>query len=198
DQPVGVEDELLGDAAVEVLVALRSFVERDHRGVDGLGDVGLVVEDHLHQPAVVAHHRTLPGGEALGLGPARPMRIDNDPSLAASSAAPGSPVTYRPGMPSLPAARVTSMIELSTVAGASWPESEPWPRASKPTASTAASTSGTPRICSIWSFGSPVDTSTVSQPMARALASRSSFRSPTMTTAAPSSCADTAAARPTG
>jgi hypothetical protein len=37
------------------------------------------------------------------------------------------------------------MIEFSTVAGASWSESDPWPRASKPTASTAASTSGTPR-----------------------------------------------------
>ena len=32
--------------------------------------------------------------------------------------APGSPVTYSPGMPSFPAALVMSMIKLSTVAGA--------------------------------------------------------------------------------
>ena len=42
----------------------------------------------------------------------------------------------------MPAARVMSMIELSTVAGASSLEPSPWPRASKPTASTAESTSG--------------------------------------------------------
>lgn len=40
--------------------------------------------------------------------------------------------------------------------------------------SMPASTSGTPRICSIWSFGSPLETSTVSQPNDRACASRSS------------------------
>ena len=41
------------------------------------------------------------------------------PILAFSSIPPGSPVTYRPGMPSAPPARVTSMIVLRTVAGAS-------------------------------------------------------------------------------
>src|SRR5664280_1530908 len=66
------------------------------------------------------------------------------------------------------------------------------------TASTPQSTSGTPRICSLWSRGSPCETSTVSQPCLRAWASRSLLRSPTMTTDAPSSCADTAAAIPTG
>src|SRR4029453_9512578 len=69
-----------------------------------------------------------------------PIRIDSDPTLAGSSTAPGSPVTYSPGMPSFPAARVMSMMVLSTVAGASpWEPSWPWPRASKPTQSTAAS-----------------------------------------------------------
>ena len=57
----------------------------------------------------------------------------------------------------------------------------PCPRASKPTASIPASTSRTPRSCSIWSAGSPLATLTVSQPKDRAWASRSSFRSPTMT-----------------
>ena len=43
----------------------------------------------------------------------------SDPTLAGSSTAPGSPVTYSPGIPSFPAALVMSMIEFSTVAGAS-------------------------------------------------------------------------------
>ena len=50
----------------------------------------------------------------------------------------------------MPPARVTVITELSTVAGASWPA---WPcaEASNPTASTAQSTSGTPRIAAICS-----------------------------------------------
>jgi hypothetical protein len=127
-----------------------------------------------------------------------PRLIDRDPFFAASSTAPGSPVTYRPGMPSAPPAAVMSIRELSTVAGASWEASLPCPRASKPTASTPQSTSGTPRICSICSAGEPFETSTVSQPKLRAWASRCSFMSPTITTAAPSRCAEAAAARPTG
>jgi len=54
---VRVQDELLGRALIEVLVSLRGFVERDHGGVDRLGDLRLVVEDHLHQAVVVLHHR---------------------------------------------------------------------------------------------------------------------------------------------
>ena len=52
-------------------------------------------------------------------------------------------------MPSLPPARVTSMIEFSTVAGASCSESRAVAAGLEADASTAASTSGTPRICSI-------------------------------------------------
>jgi glycerol kinase len=70
DQPVRVEDELLGHARVEVLVAVRRLVERDDGRVDGLGDVGAVVQDHLHQPAVVAHHGALAGREGVRLRPA--------------------------------------------------------------------------------------------------------------------------------
>src|SRR5581483_1858326 len=43
DQAMRVQDELLGRALVEVLVALRSLVEGDHGGVDRLGDLGPVV-----------------------------------------------------------------------------------------------------------------------------------------------------------
>src|ERR1700753_1029003 len=52
---------------------------------------------------------------------AQPVPSDNDsePTLAASSMPPGSPVTYRPGMPTAPPAAVTSISEFSTVAGAS-------------------------------------------------------------------------------
>src|SRR6266516_3044749 len=75
----------------------------------------------------------------------------------------------------------------------------PWPRASNPTQSTAASTSGVPRICSICSpRSSCCDRSMVSQPKLRACARRSPFRSPTITTAAPSSQHEVAQARPTG
>ena len=127
----------------------------------------------------------------------RPRRTFRVPVLASASAAPGSPVTYRPGMPSAPPARVTDMIEFSTAAGASPPP--PWALASKPTASTAQSTSLTPSTSAIWS--SRVASwlmSTVSQPKERACPRRSALRSPTMTTAAPSSCAEYAAASPTG
>src|SRR5688572_4478892 len=70
DQAVRVEHELLGRALVEVLVAVRRLVQRDHRGVDRLRDLRTVVEDHLHEAVVVLHHRTLAGGEAVGLRPA--------------------------------------------------------------------------------------------------------------------------------
>src|SRR6476660_2714416 len=69
DQPVRIEHELLGRALVEVLVALRGVVQGDDGGFDGLGDLHLVVEDRLHQTAVVLHHRALAGGEAVRLGP---------------------------------------------------------------------------------------------------------------------------------
>jgi hypothetical protein len=119
----------------------------------------------------------------------RPIRIDSEPILAGSSTAPGSPVTYKPGMPSFPAGRVMSMIELSAVAGASACEpSAPWPLASKPTQSTAASTSPEPpsSCCSAPRRSSVCDRSTVSQPKLRAWAKRCVFMSPTITTAAPS------------
>src|SRR4029453_1420308 len=44
--------------------------ERDHGGVDGFGDLDLVVEDALHEGAVVLHDGALARGEAVTLGPA--------------------------------------------------------------------------------------------------------------------------------
>src|SRR5215208_5966252 len=65
---VWVEHELLGRTLVEVLVALRSLVERDDRGVDGPGDLGSVVEDRHHQLPVVLHNRALAGVRRVALG----------------------------------------------------------------------------------------------------------------------------------
>src|SRR5215213_9811384 len=67
---VWVEHKLLGRTLVEVLVALRSLIERDDRGVDGPGDLGPVVEDRHHQLPVVLHNRALAGVERVALGPA--------------------------------------------------------------------------------------------------------------------------------
>ena len=130
----------------------------------------------------------------------RPRRTDRLPCLAAASVAPGSSVTYRPGMPILPATRVTSISEFSTVAGASSCEPLcPWPRASKPTQSMAQSTSGSPRMAAICSPSEvSSDKSTVSKPTARACCRRAGLTSPTIVTAAPSKRAEAAAAMPTG
>src|SRR3954463_16394203 len=70
DQTVRVQDELLARTLVEILVAGWRLVERDDGGVDRLGDLDLVVEDRLHETAVVLHHRRLPGGEGVRLRPA--------------------------------------------------------------------------------------------------------------------------------
>src|SRR5690606_24158379 len=43
---------------------------RDRGGVDGVGDLHAVVEDRLHELAVVRHHRALAGREAQRLRPA--------------------------------------------------------------------------------------------------------------------------------
>ena len=102
-------------------------------------------------------------------------------------------------MPMAPPARVIVISALRTVAGASSVCWVPCPRASKPTASIDASTSGTPRICSMSSSSlSLFVKSTGSNPTDFACARRSGFMSPISTTAAPRICADAAAARPTG
>ena len=62
-----VEDELLGRALVEGRVSLRGVLERDGRGLHVLRDAHLVVEDRLHEPAVVLHDGALPGHERVGL-----------------------------------------------------------------------------------------------------------------------------------
>src|SRR5256712_6952045 len=74
-----VEDELLGGSLVEVHVALRGLLQSNDCGVDRLGDLHLVVQDRIHQLAMVPHDRALTGGEGEGLGPAQ---TDADAELA--------------------------------------------------------------------------------------------------------------------
>src|ERR1039458_1856641 len=94
---------------------------------------------------------------------------------------------------------VTDMTEFRTVAGRSTTASLPWPRASKPTQSTAHSTSGIPTICSICSASmASFRRSTTSQPKLFACANRSGIMSPTITHAAPSNWQQAAQASPTG
>ena len=57
--------------------------------------------------------------EVMRLGPAQADADAQIAGLAFSSTPPGSSVTYRPGMPMAPPARVTSISEFSTVAGRS-------------------------------------------------------------------------------
>ena len=130
----------------------------------------------------------------------RPRRRLRLPCLSARSFAPGSSVTYRPGMPIAPAARVISIRLLSTTAGASTTlPFAPCAFASKPTQSIAQSTSATPRTsATISPSRSCLVRSIGSKPTFLAWASRSWFMSPISTAAAPRMRADAAAARPTG
>ena len=50
---MGIDDELLRRSLVEILVALRSIVEGDDRCVDDLRYGQTVVQDGLHELAVV-------------------------------------------------------------------------------------------------------------------------------------------------
>ena len=101
-------------------------------------------------------------------------------------------------MPSAPPARVTSIIELSTVAGPLAGVRAVPARLEADGVDGAVDLRHAEDLLDLVLRRRPCAESTVSQPKLRACASRSAFRSPTITTAAPSSCAECAAARPTG
>ena len=69
---MGVQYELLGHSRVEVPITLGGVVEGYYRGIDGLGDVGSVVQDCLHQSPVIPHDGALARGEGEGLSPPQP------------------------------------------------------------------------------------------------------------------------------
>src|SRR6195256_745034 len=70
-QAVWVQDELLARTLVEIAIPGGCLVEGDDGRVDRLRDLDLVVEDRLHEGAVVLHHRSLAGGEGVRLCPAQ-------------------------------------------------------------------------------------------------------------------------------
>ena len=69
---MGVQYELLGHSRVEVPITLRGVIEGYYRGIDGLGDVGSVAQDCLHQSPVIPHDGALACGEGEGLCPPQP------------------------------------------------------------------------------------------------------------------------------
>src|SRR5690349_6484760 len=79
DHVMRVEDVLLGRAAVEVLVSLRRLVQRNDGGVHRLGYLYFVMENALHELAVVPHDGALARGEEMRFGPTQP---DADTEIA--------------------------------------------------------------------------------------------------------------------
>src|SRR5579859_603113 len=71
DKVVRVEDKFLGGTLVKVLVAFGSVIKRNDCGIDRPGDLYPVVQDRVHQLAMVAHDRALSCREGEGLGPAQ-------------------------------------------------------------------------------------------------------------------------------
>src|SRR3954447_2088971 len=65
DQSVRIDHELLRRALVKVLVSLRGLIQRDRLNVHRFGDLDLVVQDALHQLAVVLLHGALAGREGV-------------------------------------------------------------------------------------------------------------------------------------
>ena len=69
DHAMRIKDKLFNSALVEFLVALGSLFQGNDAGVDRPGDLHLVVQDRIHQLAVVVHDRALTGKEGERLGP---------------------------------------------------------------------------------------------------------------------------------
>src|SRR5947209_17422082 len=70
-QVVRVEDKFLCSTLVKILIAFGGIIKRNDGGVNRLGNLHLVVQDRIHQLAMVAHDRALSCGEGEGLGPAQ-------------------------------------------------------------------------------------------------------------------------------
>jgi hypothetical protein len=89
-----IQNELLCHARIKLPVSNRRLTQGEDRSVDNLGDLQTIMEDGLHQLAVVLEHRSLAGVEPMRLRPSEPEPHFKLPVLAASSWAPGSSVTY--------------------------------------------------------------------------------------------------------
>src|SRR5262249_30124499 len=69
---VWIDDELLRSSLVEVAVSTGRLVQGNDGGVHSPTDLNLVVENCIHKCPVIAHYRTLTGGERKRLRPAQP------------------------------------------------------------------------------------------------------------------------------
>src|SRR5689334_10691286 len=74
-----IKDKLFSSALVELLIALRRLLQGNYDGIDCSGNLYLIVQDRIHQLAVVTHDRALTSNEREGLGPAQ---TDMDVELA--------------------------------------------------------------------------------------------------------------------
>jgi hypothetical protein len=70
-ESVRIQDELSGDARVEIAVALRSVGKRDHRSIHYLSDGKAVMKDRLHQLSVVLKNRCLASKKTGEISPNR-------------------------------------------------------------------------------------------------------------------------------
>ncbi len=138
NQAVGVEDELLGGALVEIPVTPGRLGQRDDLDIHRLGDLYFVVQDRLISWRLYRMTGHCPVVKTCDLAQPSPMRMLRLPLLAASSTPPGSSVTYRPGIPIAPAGAGELHQRVEYRRRRLGPAASPWPRASKPTQSTAA------------------------------------------------------------
>lgn len=77
-----INHEFLGSALIEVNITLWSIVQRYHSHVDRLGDMDFVVEDRLHELAIVFQDRRLSGLEGVAFGPAEPYSPTADLAIS--------------------------------------------------------------------------------------------------------------------
>jgi hypothetical protein len=68
---VGVNHELLRYPAVKLGVALGRVVKADNFHIHRLRNLDFIVQNSLHELAVVAHYGRLAGVEGVALGPAQ-------------------------------------------------------------------------------------------------------------------------------
>ena len=134
---------ILRRSFVEVFVPLDGLFQIYNGNVDRLGNFDLVMQDRHHQLPVVLQHWTLTGGEGVGFRPAQ-SDADAEISMLSGLVEPAGVVGHiETGNSQSAACAANRHQRIQNVAGASVWASWPWPRASKPTQSTAQSTSGT-------------------------------------------------------
>lgn len=54
-----VDDEFLGGSFVEILIAFGRFIQANYFDIYRFGDLYFIVQDGVHQLAMILHNRTL-------------------------------------------------------------------------------------------------------------------------------------------